>query len=151
MWIKNITYNNLRQMDGDSKMKKDRNILKLIKRTKNFKPFDYQYLLEIEMEALKQMSEYQRAKGICVNSERYAEQMKTAINVLKIALDGNIQCSHDYKQWWMPVYVNTKNYRRFFPINLEIHDPLIVCSIREEKAWHLYCKIREYFMRTWWD
>ena len=151
MWIKNITYNNLRQMDGDSKMKKDRNILKLIKRTKNFKPFDYQYLLDIEMEALKQMSEYQRTKGICVNSERYAEQIKTAINVLKIALDGNIQCSHDYKQWWMPVYVNTKNYRRFFPINLEIHDPLIVCSIREEKAWHLYCKIREYFMRTWWD
>lgn len=50
MWIKNITYNNLRQMDGDSKMKKDRNILKLIKRTKNFKPFDYQYLLEIEIE-----------------------------------------------------------------------------------------------------
>ena len=151
MWIKNITYNNLRQMDGDSKMKKNRNILKLIKRTKNFKPFDYQYLLDIEMEALKQMSEYQRTKGICVNSERYAEQMKTAISVLKIALDGNIQCSHDYKQWWMPVYVNTKNYRRFFPINLEIHDPLIICSIREEKAWHLYCKIREYFMRTWWD
>ena len=151
MWIKNITYNNLRQMDGDSKMKKDRNILKLIKRTKKFKPFDYQYLLDIEMEALKQMSEYQRTKGICVNSERYAEQIKTAINVLKIALDGNIQCSHDYKQWWMPVYVNTKNYRRFFHINLEIHDPLIVCSIREEKAWHLYCKIREYFMRTWWD
>ena len=138
-------------MDGDSKMKKDRNILKLIKRTKNFKPFDYQYLLDIEMEALKQMSEYQRTKGICVNSERYAEQIKTAINVLKIALDGNIQCSHDYKQWWMPVYVNTKNYRRFFPINLEIHDPLVVCSIREEKAWRLYCKIREYFMRTWWD
>lgn len=151
MWIKNITYNNLRQMDGDSKMKKDRNKLRLIKRVKQFYPFDYQYLLDIEMEALKQMSEYQRTKGICVNSERYAEQIKTAINVLKIALDGNIQCSHDYKQWWMPVYVNTKNYRRFFPINLEIHDPLIVCSIREEKAWHLYCKIREYFMRTWWD
>lgn len=138
-------------MDGDSKMKKDKNKLRLIKRVKQFYPFDYQYLLDIEMEALKQMSEYQRTKGICVNSERYAEQMKTAINVLKIALDGNIQCSHDYKQWWMPVYVNTKNYRRFFPINLEIHDPLIVCSIREEKAWHLYCKIREYFMRTWWD
>ena len=138
-------------MDGNSKMKKDRNKLRLIKRVKQFYPFDYQYLLNIEMEALKQMSEYQRTKGICVNSERYAEQMKTAINVLKIALDGNIQCSHDYKQWWMPVYVNTKNYRRFFPINLEIHDPLIVCSIREEKAWHLYCKIREYFMRTWWD
>lgn len=151
MWIKNITYNNLRQMDGDSKMKKDRNKLRLIKRVKQFYPFDYQYLLDIEMEALKQMSEYQRTKGICVNSERYAEQIKTAINVLKIALDGNIQCSHDYKQWWMPVYVNTKNYRRFFPINLEIHDPFIVCSIREEKAWHLYCKIREYFMRTWWD
>ena len=151
MWIKNITYNNLRQMDGDSKMKKDRNILKLIKRTKNFKPFDYQYLLEIEMEALKQMSEYQIIKGVFVNNKRYAEQMKTAINVLKIALDGNIQCSSDYKQWWMPVYVNTKNYKRFFIKDMETNDPLTVCSIREEKAWHLYCKIREYFMRTWWD
>ena len=138
-------------MDGDSEMKKDKNKLRLIKRVKQFYPFDYAYLLDIEIEALKQMAEYQESKGICVNSKRYAEQMKTAINVLKIALDGNIQCSHDYKQWWMPVYVNTKNYRRFFPINLEIHDPLIVCSIREEKAWHLYCKIREYFMRTWWD
>ena len=151
MWIKNITYNNLRQMDRDSKMKKDRNKLRLIKRVKQFYPFDYQYLLDIEMEALKQMSEYQRTKGICVNSERYAEQIKTAINVLKIALDGNIQCSYDYKQWWMPVYVNTKNYRRFFLIDLDVDDPLVVCSIREEKAWHLYCKIREYFMRTWWD
>ena len=138
-------------MDGNSKMKKDKNILELIKRTKKFKPFDYQYLLDIEMEALKQMSEYQRTKGICVNSERYAEQIKTAINVLKIALNGNIQCSSDYKQWWMPVYVNTKNYKRFFIKDMETNDPLIVCSIREEKAWHLYCKIREYFMRTWWD
>ena len=54
MWIKNITCNNLRQMDGDSKMKKDRNILKLIKRTKNFKPFDYQYLLEIKIETFRE-------------------------------------------------------------------------------------------------
>lgn len=138
-------------MDGDSKMKKDRNILELIKRTKKFRPFDYQYLLDIEIEALKQMAEYQESKGICVNSKRYAEQMRTAIKVLKIALDGNIQHDKEYKQWWMSVYVNTKNYRRFFPINLEIDDPLAVCSIREEKAWHLYCKIREYFMRTWWD
>ena len=132
-------------------MKKDRNILELIKRTKKFRPFDYQYLLDIEIEALKQMAEYQESKGICVNSKRYAEQMRTAVKVLKIALDGNIQHDKEYKQWWMSVYVNTKNYRRFFTINLKIDDPLVVCSIREEKAWHLYCKIRKYFMRTWWD
>ena len=138
-------------MGRNSKIKRDKNKLRLINKVKKYEPFDYQYLLEIEMEALKQMSEYQRTKGICVNSERYAEQIKTAINVLKIALDGNIQCSSDYKQWWMPVYVNTKNYKRFFIKDMEINDPLTVCSIREEKAWHLYCKIREYFMRTWWD
>ena len=138
-------------MGRNSKLKRDKNKLRLINKVKKYEPFDYQYLLEIEIEALKQMSEYQRTKGICVNSERYAEQIKTAINVLKIALDGNIQCSHDYKQWWMPVYVNTKNYKRFFIKDMETDDPLIVCSIREEKAWHLYCKIREYFMRTWWD
>ena len=138
-------------MGRNSKLKRDKNKLRLINKVKKYEPFDYQYLLDIEMEALKQMSEYQRTKGICVNSERYAEQIKTAINVLKIALDGNIQCSRDYKQWWMPVYVNTKNYKRFFVKDMETDDPLIVCSIREEKAWHLYSKIREYFMRTWWD
>ena len=138
-------------MGRNSKIKRDKNKLRLINKVKKYEPFDYQYLLEIEMESLKQMSEYQRTKGICVNSERYAEQIKTAINVLKIALDGNIQCSHDYKQWWMPVYVNTKNYKRFFIRDMETNDPLTVCSIREEKAWHLYCKSREYFMRTWWD
>lgn len=138
-------------MDGDSEMKKDRNKLRLIKRVKQFYPFDYGYLLDIEIEALKQMAEYQESKGICVNSKRYAEQMRTAIKVLKIALDGNIQHDKDFKQWWMPVYVNTRNYRRFFLVDLDINNPLIKCSIRQEKAWHLYCKIREYFMRTWWD
>ena len=138
-------------MGRNSKIKRDKNKLRLINKVKKYEPFDYQYLLEIEMEALKQMSEYQRTKGICVNSKRYAEQMKTAINVLKIALDGNIQCSSDYKQWWMPVYVNTKNYKRFFIKDMEINDPLTVCRIKKKKAWHLYCKIREYFMRTWWD
>ena len=41
-------------MDGDPKMKKDRNILKLIKRIKKFKPFDYQYLLDIEIEIFRE-------------------------------------------------------------------------------------------------
>ena len=132
-------------------MKRDKNKLKLIKKVKKFEPFDFQYLLEVEMEALKQMAEYQKAEGICINSKRYSEQIETAIKVLKLALDGNVQCSKDYKQWWMPVYVNTRNYRRFFLIDLDVDDPLIKCSIREEKAWHLYCKMREYFMRTWWD
>lgn len=138
-------------MDGDSEMKKDKNKLRLIKRVKQFYPFDYAYLLDIEIEALKQMAEYQESKGICVNSKRYAEQMRTAVKVLEIALDGNIQHDKDFKQWWMPAYINTRNYRRFFLVDLDINNPLIVCSIREEKAWHLYCKMREYFMRTWWD
>ncbi|MGM9533559.1 hypothetical protein [Intestinibacter sp.] len=133
-------------------MKRDRNKLKLIKRVKQFYPFDYGYLLDIEIEALKQMAEYQESKGICVNSKRYAEQMRIAIKILKIALDGNIQHDKEYKQWWMPVYVNIRNYRRFFPKDIpNIDKPIVKCGVREEKAWHLYCKIREYFMRTWWD
>jgi hypothetical protein len=139
-------------MDGDSEMNKDKNKLKLIKKVKKFEPFDFQYLLEVEIEALKQMAEYQKAKGLCVNSKRYAEQMETTIKVLKIALDGNIQHDEEYKQWWMPVYVNTRNYRRFFSKDISnIDEPIVKCSVREEKAWCLYCKIREYFMRTWWD
>ena len=138
-------------MDGDSKMKRDKNKLKLIKKVKKFEPFDFQYLLEVEMEALKQMAKYQKEEGICVDSSRMAEQIEMAVKVLKIALNGNAQCSSDYKQWWMPVYVNTRNYERFLSKDMNINDPLVQCMIREEKAWHLYCKIREYFMGTWWD
>ena len=54
MWIKNITCNNLRQMDGDSKMKKGQNVLKLIKKLKILNLFDYQYLLEIKIEIFRE-------------------------------------------------------------------------------------------------
>lgn len=138
-------------MDGDSKMKRNRNKLRLIKRVQKFEPFDFAYLLDIESEALKQMAKYQKEKGICVDSSRMAEQMEMAVKVLKIALNGNAQCSSDYKQWWMPVYVNTRNYKRFFSRDMKIDNPIFQCMIREEKAWHLYCRMREYFMRTWWD
>lgn len=133
-------------------MKRDRNKLKLIKRVKEFRPFDYGYLLNIETEALKQIAEYLKTHGTHVNSELYAKQIELAIKILKISIDGNIQCSSDYKKWWMPVYVNTKNYRRFFHTgNFKVEDPSIQCALREEKAWHLYCKIRENFMRHWWE
>ena len=59
-----------------------------------------------------------------------------------------------------PVYVNVKNERRFFRAT-PIRDAqtagdrdkviLLIVSLRQQKALHLYHLIREYKLLTWWD
>lgn len=56
-----------------------------------------------------------------------------------------------------PVYVNTKNYKRFMPTvedlhqnNLVLHNGMLI-SLRQQKALFLYNKIRAYRMQSWWD
>ena len=58
----------------------------------------------------------------------------------------------------MPVYVNTNNIKRFFKLadtklqcsNTNIYN-LCKDSLRIEKAWYLYNKIRKEELRRWWD
>ena len=59
-----------------------------------------------------------------------------------------------------PKYVNVKNERRFFratPIRdaqkegNSDHAILLIASLRQQKALHLYHLIREYKLLTWWD
>lgn len=59
-------------------------------------------------------------------------------------------------KWIMPFYVNTRNAKRFMPIEREEiyedkeHDPLLKDRLRENKAWYLYHKLKIYKMRNWW-
>ena len=69
--------------------------------------------------------------------------------------DSNITPLADF-----PVYVNTRNEQRFFcntPIKNALqedhrdHAILLITSLRQRKALHLYHLIREYKLMTWWD
>lgn len=59
-------------------------------------------------------------------------------------------------KWVLPIYVNIANSERFCKISKdEFEDPkvgpLMKDTLRIEKAWHLYHKLRVYHMREWWD
>jgi hypothetical protein len=71
---------------------------------------------------------------------------------------GRYQMESDPNEYWhIPVYVNTRNSKRFWKdFNPEHYDnpksgDLWRDHLRVEKAWHLYHKIRTMYMRSWWD
>ena len=66
--------------------------------------------------------------------------MQLAVRLLDIARDEDL----DFKG-----YVNTKNINRF--ISIDKYDIDILPTLRIEKAWYLYNKLRYYYMKEWWD
>lgn len=61
------------------------------------------------------------------------------------------------RRWVLSRYVNIRNATRFNPkldmsyFNNSKDEDLIKDSLRVEKAWNLYHKLRQYKMRSWWD
>lgn len=58
--------------------------------------------------------------------------------------------------WKLDIYVNTRNASRFSKIKASFYDDkksgdLYKDDLRVAKAWHLYHKLLEYKMRSWWD
>lgn len=144
---------------------------KVIRKTYDF---DYTSLLEIEYHQLIKLrdciSKYQNH----VNAWRDLRNMNLAISCLKIVLEDGCSYSNGEKgfleecldeggfhklvpnpahKWIMPIYVNTRNYERFwkhYPKNSDLED-LHKDYLRIEKAWYLYNKIRKEHLREWWD
>ena len=136
--------------------------------------FDYSSLLEIERHQLIKLrdciSKYQNH----VNALRDIRNMNWAISCLEIVLENGCSYSNGERcffekgpdergfyelvpnpahKWIMPVYVNTKNYKRFW-IHYSEHNNLEELHkdyLRIEKAWYLYNKIRKEHLREWWD
>lgn len=123
----------------------------IIRAANKFKPFDFGFLLEIEEQALIYMRDYFRTSKIAVGNERNAELISLAIKLLRIATEQdsslNISGLNEYEYLKYVNIKNAKRYNQFFtswgPFELE--------SLREEKAWRLYHRIRNQYMREWWD
>ena len=123
----------------------------VVKAATKFEPWDYEFILDMERAALEKMRDYIRDKGIHVNNIRDSERINLIIRLLDIFTARNSD--------WLKVkkgiiYVNTKNKYRYFrkdKLSEKYFDLISEISLREEKAWYLYCKMREYWFRTFWD
>lgn len=123
----------------------------IIRAANKFRPFDFGFLLEIEEQALIYMQDYFRTSKIAVGNERNAELISLSIKLLRIATEQdsslNISGLNEYEYLKYVNIKNAKRYNQFFtswgPFELE--------SLRIEKAWRLYHRIRNQYMREWWD
>lgn len=133
-----------------SKLRKNPN-KNVIKAVNKFQPWDYGFLLDIEREALINMRNYIRDYGCHINHLRDAQRIDIIIKMMDI-----IKNPSDI--WNFPdedsvfKYVNIKNAKRFWEYScLNPKSASFKCELRERKAWHIYHKMREYWLQTFWD
>lgn len=136
--------------------------------------FDYSSLLEIEHHQLIKLRDCISKYQSHVSAWRDIRNMNWAISCLEIVLENGCSYSNGERgffekgpdekglyelipnpahKWIMPVYVNTRNYKRFwehYPEHNNLEE-LHKDYLRIEKAWYLYNKIREKHLREWWD
>lgn len=124
----------------------------VIKAANAYRDWDYGYILDMEVAGLEYLRDLIRDKGIHVGNERTAERIDTAIKLLKMRPTD----FWDYNQNKINKYVNLKNAHRFTKMDINGYlERNLVTTVKmhliEEKAWYIYCKMRETWMRTWWD
>lgn len=137
--------------------------------------FDYSSILEVEKYQITRVRDCITKYQDHMNWERDVQHMNLALRLLDIIEEDGcaeiikkpltfdsakgtefiVNDSNEY--WFIPVYVNTKNSRRF----MKTFDPqkfknsstgdLWRDYLRVEKAWHLYHKVKSQYMREWWD
>ena len=144
---------------------------KVVKTVFNGRPFDFSYMLQVELNYMKYMKEYFDNSKY---TDKPARELNWAINILQLILSDDYwgydywECSkkqngtYSYDgQYVCKVYVNTKNIKRFFTkhsdISEERYNNIIQYMLEHKhelyraKLWYLYNVIRERYMQTWWD
>lgn len=133
--------------------------------------FDYEGVFEVERFQIKRLRDSIEKYGSHVNAPRDVRHMNLALRLLDIVQEdgcaeyhgkdivinenGRVEFDKD-SYYTMPVYVNTRNSKRFLSHDSEFcqdfrHGAIDMDRLRVQKAWVLYHKVRCYFMRSWWD
>ena len=130
------------------------------------KPWDYGYLLKLEQYKIREMWKYFQKSQLTEGWELQVRDLKLCDKLISIVLEedkyyrswlDNCYGSRPHKQLPFPVYVNSKNYKRFMPLvekfghdNVHLQASMNI-NLRQTKALYLYNKIRAYRMECWWD
>ena len=129
--------------------------------------WDYAYMLEMERAKLEYMAKYFTESQIAEHDWAVARDAKICIRLIDIIIgnDSSYVMKDNEKKPFMEwdlveiKKVNLKNAERFLSKERidrcsDDHPRMKVYlkdDLRIEKAWNLYCKIREYNMRSWWN
>lgn len=139
--------------------------------------FDYSSILAVERYQIERVRDSIIHYHNHVNWERDVRQMNLALKLLDIIEENGcskrigkpvefekIEGKELYRlvpdpdeYWTIPVYVNTRNYKRFWNdfddsnFNDKSSSNLWKDHLRVQKAWYLYYKVREQYTRNWWD
>ena len=138
-------------------------IFKYIKLSYNDWDWDYCYMLILEKAKLEDMARYYATCNIAETDWAVARDAKICIKLIDIISgeDSSYDVKYNQKDFDVIItkYVNIKNIKRFdvpnyfssaYKTNVDLRY-LIKDDLRIKKAWNLYCKIREYNMRDWWN
>ncbi len=128
--------------------------------------WDYAYMLEMERVKLEYMAKYFTESRIAEHDWAVARDAKICIRLIDIIIgnDSSYVMKDNEKKPFMEwdlveiKKVNLKNAERFLSkerIDRYRDNPRMKIYLKDdlriEKAWNLYCKIREYNMRSWWN
>lgn len=128
--------------------------------------WDYAYMLEMERAKLEYMAKYFTESRIAEHDWAVARDAKICIRLIDIIIgnDSSYVMKDNEKKPFMEwdlveiKKVNLKNAERFLSkerIDRYRDNPRMKVYLKDdlriEKAWNLYCKIREYNMRSWWN
>lgn len=128
--------------------------------------WDYAYMLEMERVKLEYMAKYFTESRIAEHDWAVARDAKICIRLIDIIIgnDSSYVMKDNEKKPFMEwdlveiKKVNLKNAERFLSkerIDIYRDHPRMKVYLKDdlriEKAWNLYCKIREYNMRSWWN
>ena len=128
--------------------------------------WDYAYMLYMEKAKLEDMAKYYATSHITTTDWAVARDARICSKLIDIINGDDASYALKYKekgQWDnfkvnKLKRVNTKNWKRFirygqFSEQLKDKDlrDMMEDDLRVEKAWSLYCKIRQYNMRSWWN
>lgn len=128
--------------------------------------WDYAYMLEMERAKLEDMAKYFTESRIAEHDWAVARDAKICIRLIDIIIGNDssyVMKDNEKKpcmEWDLVEIrkVNLKNAERFLSkerIDRYRDNPRMKVYLKDdlriEKAWNLYCKIREYNMRSWWN
>ena len=140
------------------------------------KPWDFDYLLKLEQYKIREMIAYFKKHHHLSNWKFVVRDMQICDRLISIVLEKDkhyqswLDVNYGEGRWCynkekikyvrFHIKVNTKNFKRFFPL-AKFDDPIVLqhphlednakISLRQKKALYLYNKIRAYRMGCWWD
>lgn len=141
-------------------------VFKYAKLAYNDWDWDYYYMLSLERAKLEDIANYFSKSNIAEGDWAVARDAKICIKLIDIINGKDSSYDIKYKEKYnlekfdiiRLKRVNIKNIKRFMNIsccnryNIYLDSRHIIeDDLRERKAWNLYCKIREYNMKSWWN